>query len=156
MYQWLKDGKKINSAVSDTLRVLEDGKYSVIMDNGKCQSTSDVKNISFIKLPNQISPAAFEQSFCEKSFLTLSAIANTDTSVKYQWKRNNENISSATANRLKISQEGNYQFVATKSGCFVISPTINVKQTLLPKSEITTTNDLTMLCVGDICGFEWK
>jgi trimeric autotransporter adhesin len=149
-YQWLKDGKKINLAVSDTLRVLEDGKYSVITDNGKCQATSDVKNISFIKLPNQISPSALEQSFCEKSFLTLSAIANTDTSVKYQWKRNNENISLSNGNSLKITQEGNYQFVATKSGCISISPAINVKQTLLPKSEITTTNDLTTLCVGDI------
>jgi hypothetical protein len=149
-YQWLKDGKKINLAVSDTLRVLEDGKYSVITDNGKCQATSDVKNISFIKLPNQISPSALEQSFCEKSFLTLSAIANTDTSVKYQWKRNNENISLSNGNSLKITQEGNYQFVATQNGCISLSSAINVKQTLLPKSEITTTNDLTTLCVGDI------
>lgn len=148
-YQWLKDGKKINLAVSDNLSVLEDGKYSVIADNGKCQSTSDVKNISFIKLPSQISPSALEQSFCEKSFLKLSTIASTDTSVKYQWKRNNENISLATTNSLKITQEGNYQFEATKSGCIAISPAINVKQTLLPKSEITTTNDLTTLCVGD-------
>jgi len=50
-YQWLKDGKKINLAVSDTLRVLEDGKYAVIADNGKCQSTSDLQDISFNDKP---------------------------------------------------------------------------------------------------------
>jgi trimeric autotransporter adhesin len=148
-YQWLKDAQKISQSLSDTLRVSENGNYAVITDNGKCKNTSGALKLNFIKVPNQITPSATEQTLCENSFFTLSAVAINDTSIKYQWKRNNENISLATANSLKISQEGSYQFVALKSNCAINSPLINVKMAPFPKSEITTTNDLGTICIGE-------
>ena len=148
-YQWFKDNQKIIQATNDSLRASEEGKYTVVTDNGKCANTSDVVNMNFVKVPDKITPAASEQSFCEKSFLILSSIATADTAVKYQWKRNNENIVAANSNALKVLEEGNYQFVATKNSCIANSPTVNIKVTALPKSEISYTKDLSTLCAGD-------
>ena len=148
-YQWLRDSVKIEKATTSTFQLSEDGKYSVITNDGKCSNISEALKINFIKVPTAISPTGSEQNLCEKSTLSLMAIDNNDPDVKYQWKRNNENINTATTNGIKVTQEGSYQYIATKGPCTVNSSTVNVKVISLPKTDITYTGDPTLLCIGE-------
>lgn len=148
-YQWMKDSVKIAQATGNILKVTEDGKYSVITNNGNCSNVSQALNINFIKVPTAITPTTAEQSLCDKSTLTLTAIDNNDPDVKYQWKRNNDIITTATTNGLKVTQEGLYQYVATKKGCTANSSTVNVKVIPLPKADVNYTGDPALLCLGE-------
>jgi trimeric autotransporter adhesin len=146
-YQWQKDGVNIPNATSDSYQIFEPGNYNLMIKSGSCTANSDIVKVNYTVVPKEITPS-ISKEICEKTSTILQAVS-TDKDLIYQWKKDDAIITNSITNSITVNQEGAYQLVVNRGLCSSISDKVNIKINLFPKPEITTTADLSKLCLGD-------
>jgi trimeric autotransporter adhesin len=112
-YQWYKDGVAINGATQNTLTVNDAGIYTAEIINSDCKERADNEvAVSIVTKPTgTISPAV--ANICEGSSVTLTATGGTS----YQWIKDGQIISGATAATYKASIPGQYSVTISSGNC---------------------------------------
>ncbi len=127
-FQWIKDGEEIAGATSSLFEISnasteDDGNYAVIVTSPTGSTTSEVAGVSIQSLPD--APVFVEHPLGDialrGTIAVLDARAVSNTSVTYQWYRDNEPIVGETGSVLSINpadniHEGVYHVVATSGG----------------------------------------
>jgi hypothetical protein len=110
LYQWLKNGILIPDATTSSFCATAQGNYQCIVAN---VCGTDTSNLIFVKNPPkpQVEIATGQTTFCKGDSLLLKInIKNYDSvqGYKYQWEKNNANISKATSNYYYARAGGTY------------------------------------------------
>jgi hypothetical protein len=173
-YQWRRNGTPIAGATGATYSIASvttgsAGNYDVVV-SGACNPsvTSFAATLSVNPTPT-FSSDPLSQGVCEGSSVTLTASAS-GTGVRYQWRRNGQDIAGATSSSLTIenfgsSDLGGYDVTATQGDCFSVSGTAIL--TLRHPATITgqpsdksgvvgSTIDLSVTATGDDLEYRWK
>lgn len=126
-YQWKRDGTNISGATTASYSATQSGSYAVTVTNASaCSTTSNPVIVTVKPLPTATITFATSTTFCSGSNVVLNA--NTGTGFTYQWMKDGNNISGATATSFTASQSGNYQVSVTSNGCVVTSTSVVVTQ----------------------------
>jgi hypothetical protein len=142
--QWLKDGVKIQGAVSKTLVVKTSGSYQVMLSNGNCQSLSNalLVNVFNNQTPLTISPAG-PIAICIGESILLSSSVTTGN----QWFRNGIIIKGATLQTYTALTAGNYTVqISSPGGCSVTSSPVTVNMGDTPAPPVITVSDTLINC----------
>jgi gliding motility-associated-like protein len=136
-YQW-SDGSQTQQVL-----VVNDGKYSVVVDNGICQlPSSDEVTFSFLaRPPTPTITVVGSADICNSGNVTLQGPAGADA---YSWS------SGETTSSITVNATGTYQLtVSNVAGCksqSSVAVSVNVYSTpVKPSIEVT---GLTTLCSG--------
>lgn len=142
-YQWYLNGTMIAAATNTTYSANASGNYTVT-EKSQCGTvTSNIIVVTVNPLPSATITPSGNVGFCT-SGITLQA--NTGTGLAYQWKRNNVNISGATAASYLANLSGSYSVLVTSSsGCSRASAQVNVSG---PPSNTITASGPTTFCTG--------
>lgn len=139
-----------STASSPTVTYASPGTYPVALVTTSASGTDSTITNSFITVNAPPTPTVTPQgatTFCTGSNVILKA--NTGSGLTYQWQKNNNNISAATAVNYTATGTGNYRVIETNSfGCSAASAAVTV--TSNPKPTAILTSGLnTTVCPGD-------
>ncbi len=100
-YQWLKDGIKIDGAISESYAIpatsLNDvGTYSVQVSNNCSQTESEAASLDIVALPKILLPPA-NLKICQGAAAKFEVQAESSEPLGYQWLKDGENIPAATS-----------------------------------------------------------
>ena len=162
-YQWYKDTIAISGATDQVYNAVESGSYTVQVTNAAgCSGMSVPKVVTFYSLPTPVvtgnPPGGDPPGSQQVCFTNLS----TTTFSSYQWARNGEDISGATAVTYKAEVSGDYTVRVTDShGCvgtsvpYTVSifPPPETPVVLGPSSGCAETGAL--LNTGTYASYQW-
>ncbi len=114
-HQWYRNGNIISGATASTYSVTQTGNYSVRVYASNCEATSSAVSVTVNPSPAANVTATGVTSFCSGGTVTLNA--STGTGYSYQWYRNGNSISGATASSYIASVSGNYTVTTTAGSC---------------------------------------
>ncbi len=139
-----------STASSPTVSYAAPGTYPVALVTTSASGSDSTITNSFITVNAPPAPTVTANgptSFCSGSNVLLKG--NTGSGLTYQWQKNNNNISAATAANYTATATGNYRVVETNSyGCSATSATVTVTSNPKP-SAILTSGPITTVCPGD-------
>lgn len=168
-YKWFRNAIEISGETSNSITISEEGEYyaEVTQTGGTCAISSKNSDATTV-----VSPASFEISIdytnsytsCQSTSSVLgidviNAVAadGTKTDVTsalvdgftYQWKRDGEVISGATASSISLAsnlENGDYEVSATVNGFNANSNMLPIQ--LLTSEIVTITSTGTVFCTG--------
>lgn len=124
LYQWQRNNVNIPGANSDTLSLSnlvtsDSATFRVIVTNDVGKATSASVKLSVLTSPTIIKQP-ISQVWYEHDTATFSVTAAGSATLKYQWRKDNVNITNATAASLKLvnmaaSQAGTYTVVVSNA-----------------------------------------
>ena len=117
-YVWSWNGQQIPLSNANSYNPKVAGNYTVTVTQGKCSATSPMITVENAQTP--VISSDNGSNICNAN-INLSVKNLTGTGIKYQWLRNNSNISKATNATLSISEVGNYSVKTTQNGCTATS-----------------------------------
>ena len=125
-YQWTKNNKNISGATKQTYTTAANGSYQVKESNSfSCNSTSASTSVTKVAKPAAIIIPLGNLNICNTGSVTLQA--NSGTGFKYQWQKNNVNISGATKQTYTATVKGTYRCMVTNaSSCSKLSNALKV------------------------------
>ena len=146
LYQWKKDGSEIIGGNTDTyiitgVNAKDAGSYSVTVSNPDGLIQSDLAVLEVGSKPSiDVQPSP--QNVSEQSVIVFSVQASGSEPLRYQWKKNGENISGANADTYSISgvsesATGNYSAVVSNTCGFVQSDQAELTVNLKPLVKTT-------------------
>jgi len=122
-YQWKKGVSDILGATSSSytinpVAVSNSGSYTVAITNSGGSVTSDAATLTVV--PN-ITTQPVSQTVAPLEDVTFTVVAESITTLTYQWQKNHVNISGATTSSLLLenvseSDQANYRVVVTNTG----------------------------------------
>lgn len=143
-FQWLNNGAVINGANSNTYSTTLAGNYSVRISNQfNCKKTSVQESIAVN--PSPLKPLLTKNSsttFCAGDSVILNTTNNSG--ITYQWYKNEDIITGATANTFNAFTSGNYVVTATNTyQCRNISTAEPVTANALPAIPVISLSGAT-------------
>lgn len=112
-YSWKLNGNNIGTN-NPTLVAMVGGVYSLLVtDLNGCSATSNPITVTMVELPNASITASFTTTICQGDSVILNA--NSGTSLTFQWKLNDNNISGATNSTFVAYLSGNYSVIVTNN-----------------------------------------
>nr|MBK9651292.1 Omp28-related outer membrane protein [Bacteroidota bacterium] len=125
-YSWLKNNITIPLATATNYTITTTGKYKARATNEfGCVSTSAVVDAKVTSASSVNVIPAGPLTMCAGDSMLLTASNNANHT--YQWKRNNINVSNATALNYYARQSGNYKVIVTNiNGCTKVSNTVAI------------------------------
>ncbi|MBX7107662.1 MAG: T9SS type A sorting domain-containing protein, partial [Chitinophagales bacterium] len=125
-YQWIKGSTDQAGATNQNYTPTATASYKVkITDTHGCSKTSSTVSITANSAPTASINISGSATICAGQTKTINA--NTGTGLTYQWKRDGNNISGATASSYVAGIAGNYTCVVTNSnGCSTTSNSITI------------------------------
>lgn len=147
-YKWEKEGMLIPGASASTYSAKQQGYYRVIITNShSCVDSSSDIFVKVNSLPDTSIKTYTPAIFCEGDSITF--FADTTSGSSYQWKKDGQNITDASASSYSAKQQGYYKIIITNShSCIDSSSEIFVKVNSLPQVSISTLTPTTF-CEGD-------
>ncbi len=143
-YQWIINNINIPGATTSSYTAITDGKYSVqVINSTGCSMYSASLPVSTL-MPT-ITPQG-PIALCQGSTVMLKT--NSAIGAKYQWQKNNLNISSATSSNYTVNSSGNYNVIVSLGNiCSLTSDAVTV--TVNPTPSVTvTTQGSNVFCPG--------
>jgi gliding motility-associated-like protein len=144
-YEWWKDGVKIANAKDSILVVKEKGEYSAVLTRkGACEPNSTPPTvITVVSNPSVKTVASLSNGLlCAGGSILLTAVPSTET-VKYQWRKDDRSLSTATTKQYEAKEVGKYEVEVTDdNGCSARSDQFEIKpavQTLVQMKAIAPT-----------------
>jgi hypothetical protein len=124
-YQWYRNGSALSAAINSTYSASSNGTYKVVItQGGTCTATSANVTLVVANNPTPAITAGGPTTICAWQSVTLTA--NTFAGVVYQWQKNSNNITGATAQSYLANAAGAYRVKETANGCYKYSPAISV------------------------------
>ncbi len=142
-YQWRRNGAAVGTN-SNTYMATSGGNYSVTVTAGSCIVTRSVE-ITEVAIPAASINPGGSISHCDDTPLVLDAGSNAGYS--YQWYRNGNTISGATASTYSVTQTGNYTVRIYASNCESTSSPVSVTVNPAPAATVTAGSS-TSFCSG--------
>lgn len=128
------------------LRLVTESQYRALLFCSSDYSNPVRRPKLIVKYSGATVSASNGTTFCNGDSSVLSTTLGTYT---YQWKKNNSNISGATANKYAAKTTGSYTVKVTgNGGCSVISPAKAITVNSNPSATITPDGP-TSFCNGD-------
>jgi|GEM_PF-1694989 len=147
-YQWFKDGTEIPDAQQATYTATQSGSYTVIVSkNGLPMLPSDAVAVNVTPRIVPAIAANGPTTFCTSESVILEA--NQGANLSYQWKKNGQSISNATASTYKATESGTYAVEITQLHCQTSTSntiSVTVNQTTTP---VILADGNTTFCEGD-------
>lgn len=112
-YQWYRNNAAITGATNATYNATLEGTYKLIITVGSCVFESDEMFLELQDLEVTLDVNATEV-LIPGDQLVINSVDN-GVNATYQWKRNNVNISGATASSYTANQSGLYTLVVTET-----------------------------------------
>lgn len=112
-YQWYRNNVAITGATNATYNATLEGTYKLIITVGSCVFESDEMFLELQDLEVTLDVNATEL-LIPGDQLVINSVDN-GVNATYQWKRNNVNISGATASSYTVTQAGLYTLVVTET-----------------------------------------
>jgi len=126
LYQWKKDGVKINGATNSSYTASSAGDYQVKVTNGSCVMWSAPITVKIKSgLRASITPGG-PTKFCTNGSVML--YGNTCSGYSYQWKKNGANINGATSATYLATSSGSYQLKVTQNSVSAWSSPLTVSE----------------------------
>lgn len=147
-YQWRLDGRNIDGATAPTLTVSSSGSYGLVVTNQfGCSSVSPLVRITNVPYPGATITVDGPTALCPGGTVTLRAPVGV--SVRYQWSRDGQPITGASAMTLVVRDPGTYSVLVTNSdGCGTQSPNpVTVTVSDYPDAKVTALGQ-TRFCEG--------
>lgn len=123
-YQWLRNGNIIPFAGQSVYTATEGGEYSVVVSRSNgCSRTSDAKTV----FEKYISAEIFIDGNENNCIDSVTLVAESTTSIAFQWMRNGTAITYATDPVFKTKTNGTYSVIAySAEGCSIASNHIHL------------------------------
>ncbi|MCC5945723.1 MAG: carboxylesterase family protein [Bernardetiaceae bacterium] len=115
-YRWLRNGQRIAETEEPRFEATEEGAYQVIISRGSCAAVSQNVLLKLNYAPHA-EVLGTNLRFCEEGVLSAAAVEGAT----YEWFKDGESMAITEANRLEISETGNYSVKVMKYGCENIS-----------------------------------
>jgi len=147
--QWYLNGNPISGATDVNYIANASGNYTVVASNSGCSSgVSSATSITAIPSPQTpIITSINATSFCQGGVDTLKSNATTGN----QWYLNGKAISGATGVNYIANASGNYNVVASNSGCSSgVSSATTITAIPSPPTPIITSLNDTSFCQGGV------
>ncbi len=147
-YQWQQNSSNIAGATNASYTATAAGNYNIVVSAvGLCAIPASPAVVTVNPVPPATATITTPNPVCEGN--TVGVAANTGTNLTYQWMRNNQTISGATAATYSATTSGNYAIVVTNSfNCSTTSSAAAVNIIPAPNSVITYTTTLNF-CEGE-------
>ncbi|MFH0864576.1 MAG: gliding motility-associated C-terminal domain-containing protein, partial [Bacteroidota bacterium] len=110
-YQWQMNGANISGAIDSIYTAMVPGNYTVVVTNNCGSATSLPVTVTVLLPPRAMAVPTGPVNFCAGGSVIL--IANSDTSIAYQWQMNGTDISGATSSTYNANQAGDYSVIAS-------------------------------------------
>ena len=144
-YQWKKDGNEITGATSSTYSATTSGRYTAVVFNNGCPSTSNTIDVTVtIPFPVNIT-ANGSTNICTGGSVLLQG--EQVAGYVYDWRLNEDTIPGAHQYQYAAFQAGSYTLSVTFGGCTVTSEPIVVTE-VFSSIQVTPDSDQT-ICQGD-------
>jgi len=145
-YQWRKDGADIGGATNSLFEIASvsatnAGGYDVVV-SGTCGGTTSSVATLTVNLPTMITADPSGVTVCTGASVTLSASAS-GTSLTYQWQKDGNDISGATASTYSIASAGGADagsYNVTVTGACG-SPAVSAAASVIVKPAPVATDD---------------
>ncbi len=152
-YQWKKDGVNVGTN-SPEFTANQAGKYSVMITQGGCSTTSNELTITLTALPTLTAITGNKDEICEGTTITLATLASggSGSSYTYQWKRNGVDSVGATSASLAVKTSGTYSVTARDvNGCVsaVQSIPVTIIKPIVYITPAYTSSQRNWLCSAD-------
>ena len=147
-YQWLLNGQNINDASTNVFTATQSGKYSVVVTNNQCSSSSVNITVTVNPIPVAAINAVGSTAICQGSNVELDA--TTGANYTYQWILNGNNIQGATNAVLMAIAAGNYTLNVRSLGCSNTASATAVTVNSLPTASITPSGPTTFAQGGTV------
>jgi gliding motility-associated-like protein len=123
VYEWRLNGKVVESLRGSEVKVMQSGKYELVIKKDGCEFISNPVEVSFFALKTPQIDAPNEVKFCRKGQI---AIKEAQEKIKYQWiDEQNKVVGEGTV--LAIEKTGIYKVVGVSDlGCQEISTPVKV------------------------------
>ena len=138
-YVWKKNGTTISGATASSYTATTSGTYIVVVKYGTSTATSAGVSVNATGITATIT-AGGPTTFKPGESVTLKA--NSNSTFKYQWKKNGTNITGATASTYKATTSGDYQVKITQGTCVAWSAPmkVTVSSTITSNKEMNVSN----------------
>ena len=146
-YQWRLNGQDIIGAINSCLIADTTGSYSVLVSYNQCFNVSSSILINQIQSPGIAITSNGPTTICQGSNVLLSANL-TGSNLVFQWFRNGQAISGATASSISASITGSYLVRVTLNGCAFLSNDLLVVVNQASPAIISPVGPLSF-CFGD-------
>ena len=139
-YQWVWNGNNISGETNNSINILQQGAYKLIVSQNGCTDTSNSVNIIFMLLPQAQIINNSDTTICPGDSITL--FTNLTSGYIYQWLKNDTIISGAIDTAYTIKQTGSYSIIVTNTNnCSDTSLTTTVNVSYPPAPTITQNGD---------------
>jgi hypothetical protein len=145
--QWFLNGSPISGANAISYSATAAGNYKVKTTSiSGCDSTSNIIAVTIKPVPTATISTSGSLTPCEGTTLNLSA--NTGIGLSYQWYKDGNLISGATASTYGVTTTGSYQVTVTNSVSCITQSSATVATVLpVPIATINTPTS-TSICAG--------
>ncbi len=130
IYEWYKDGMKLEGAHGRILDVSSPGNYFVKQYKDGCSFLSKPKRIKFRKGPSALITKTGEL-LCVDDSLALRAV-KTEEGLTFEWIRNGLTIPQEYNQLMYVKRPGNYQVKIANEVCSALSEPVNIKRISSP------------------------
>lgn len=150
LYQWKLGGTSITGATKSSYTAKAAGSYTVMISKtGYCTGISAPVNVTVIPLPAAIIKNQGTLSICQGGSVVL--LANTETQLTYQWKKDGVNIAGANSPGYKATLGGSYTVTETNSsGCASTSTAAKVSVNVPPTVVVSPAGPVNLVSGGSI------
>ena len=140
-YIWIRNGE-ILAQTDATLLITQAGDYQLGVEQGECESLSNVFTVSIVDLPSlENVPSALQ--FCSGESMTIEAPAGGDA---YSWTRDGTVLQEGDA-QLVVTESGTYGLEIEVENCFIMTE-IEVTVTETPIAGIVPLDENIFNCEG--------
>jgi gliding motility-associated-like protein len=157
-YQWYRNGTLITGAIAESYSVTQAGTYTVDIINGDCKAKASNEAVVTIgtSLSGTISPSA--GVLCSNGSVVLTATGGSS----YQWLKDGQPISGATASTYTVTSAGTYTVELISGSCkgmaannVIITAGNAPAGSISPASVSLCTGSSTVLSVTGGTSYEW-
>lgn len=117
-YEWFKDGVLEPGLTGNSVYVLEEGSYTVIIHpNEKCSNNSSTSTVSFANPPEVTLTPSGKVFKCLASgvLLTANAVANAPGTIRYDWYKDGVLVQADGPSTYNVTVDGIYTVQVTNS-----------------------------------------
>ena len=148
-YQWKLNGVNITSATTNLYTATQTGTYTLAVNTGTCNFTSNSINLIVNPTPT-VNVSSSTNSICQGGSALITANYNQD--YLYQWLYNGTTIVGANTNQYLLNQTGNYsvQIISSSTGCSNTSALLTISSLTTPIGNINISGNSTFCQGGSV------